>query len=139
MKSLIEKLPNWLRWLLFFPFAIIGFLIINFFIIAINKIFLPNIITDSFIYNSIWLRITADGFSAAGCVWIGSIIVPKYRFRVAIALSLVLIILAFYTVIHYLNLPFHEQVNFSFFDLFVSLIVTIIGSISVSFQFYNKD
>ena len=51
MESLIEKLPNWLRWLLFFPFAIIGFLIINFFIVGMNEIFLPNIIIDSIIYN----------------------------------------------------------------------------------------
>ena len=137
MESLIEKLPNWLRWLLFFPFAIIGFLIINFFIVAINEIFLPNIITDSFIYN-IWLRITADGFAAAGCVVIGSTIAPKYRFRVAIALSLVLIISTFYTAIHYWNLPFYEQ-DLSFFDLVINVIITIIGSISASFQFYNKD
>ena len=79
MESLIEKLPNWLRWLLFFPLAIIGYLIINIVIIAINEISLPNFITDGFIYN-IWLRITADGFSAAGCVGIGSTIAPKYRF-----------------------------------------------------------
>jgi len=137
MKSLIEKLPNWLRWLLFFPFAIIGHFIINIVIIAINEFSLPNFITDGFIYN-IWLRITADGFAAAGSVWIGSTIVPKYRFRVAIALSIVLIISTFFAITHLWNLPFSEREN-SFFDLFVSLIVTIIGSISASFQFYNKD
>ena len=84
MESLIEKLPNWLRWLLFFPFAIIGHFIINIVIVAINEISIPNFITDGFIYN-IWLRIVSDGFAAAGSVWIGSTIAPKYRFRVAIA------------------------------------------------------
>jgi hypothetical protein len=126
----IEKLPNWLRWILLLPIASITYLLINVIIILLNEFTLPNSVTNSIIYN-IWLRIAADGIATYSFVWLGAKIAPKIDFVISIILSVLIIIGSF------LAITLGYEISLSTIEILFSILATIVGSLAAVFSIKN--
>ncbi len=72
--TVVEKLPNWLRWLALIPAS----LLLPFFLLIIWDIFSPEEAKSPF-----WYELSGDVFFGFGTVLIASFITPKYQRRVA--------------------------------------------------------
>ena len=84
MISVIDKWPNWLRWVLFFPTAVVAFSIVYPIVLIGNILFSP--IENSFLYQ---FFISVMGYAASGFafVWFGAIIAPRKQFMVSITMA----------------------------------------------------
>lgn len=72
--TVVEKLPNWLRWLVLIPIS----LFLPFLFLVIWDLFSPEEIKTTF-----WYELFGDLFFGSGIVLVASFIAPKYQKRVA--------------------------------------------------------
>lgn len=86
MIDFINKIPNTLRYIISIPVSLIGVVLLYFIISLGNLLF-----SDP---NSIWYLFTnfiiVNGLNVIIFFWIFNIILPKYRFKITLALSILL-------------------------------------------------
>lgn len=81
----LEKIPDWLRWILFLPASILALLISYPLIIFLNRITMIGFLEGFFV--DIMILFVAGLWSSIGFILVGSIVAPKSNFPVSIILS----------------------------------------------------
>lgn len=84
----VAKWPEWLRWTLFLPAALIGSLIANFSVAILNWISI--VLYTGGESGGIWIDIISSGVFGASFVYLGSWMAPKNQFGVGIALLILI-------------------------------------------------
>lgn len=84
--SWLEKWPAWLRWILFFPAAVIVSLIAS--TLFLFVVSLMGYAKEGTLDGS-WYRLMQSGLLGALLVYIGSYVAPKYQFAIGIGLLVV--------------------------------------------------
>ncbi|PIX11237.1 hypothetical protein COZ73_03150, partial [Candidatus Falkowbacteria bacterium CG_4_8_14_3_um_filter_36_11] len=136
--TFIAKMPTWLRWLLFLPFAIFGSFIVTIILTLLNIISMHWFFRSNNIPLSDVLVPLFGSFLLGGLfVAIGSVTAPKHQRSIAIALLVLLIIYSICSYFYYLiylgsdidipilNTPWQFQV------LFESILTIIGGCVSL--------
>ena len=77
--AFLEKIPSWLRWILFLPLALIAF-------------FLATVIISSGqpeegLFGQIFVWALAGGLAAFVFVWVGAKVAPRAQFQISINLA----------------------------------------------------
>lgn len=83
----LNKIPNWLRWILLLPVSFLALLIVY------PIVFIGNRITMWFMGKSFFqemaILVLANFWSAASFVWVGATIAPRKNFIVSIIMAII--------------------------------------------------
>ncbi len=76
--TFVVKIPTWVRWLFFFPAAVIGSLVLPAIVTLLNEA------TVSGSGTSLWGRVISTAVFAGSFVYIGAIVAPRKQFEIAV-------------------------------------------------------
>jgi hypothetical protein len=80
--AFLEKIPSWLRWILFLPLALIAyFLCLSVFLLVIFQSTGEGLLWQGF------LLVLAKGPSTFVFVWVGARVAPRAQFKISISLA----------------------------------------------------
>jgi len=132
----LEKIPDWLRWILFLPSAFLALLISYPIITIINKITMIGFLGDNNLLVEIGILVLANLWSAVAFIWVGSIVAPKNNFVVSIVLA---VIYSFILGISFFaRLTLGENSSVSWLEMIVTIITGIIAAVGTVYYFYEK-
>lgn len=129
----MDKLPNWLRWILFFPISLLTIIIVYPIINILSNIFA---VSEYGIFDEIWAVIMGSGLTGFCFVYFGSLTAPKYQMIVAIVLTAIYGIVCGMLLTSKLFLGMIA--SSSWFEVISTVIVGILGSIIACYQIYEK-
>ena len=127
-------IPNWLRWLIFLPSALVVLGVTYTVIIWLNTFFYIGFKLPYIEHLSI---IMAAGGSAYCYVWCGARIAPIHQFEVALFLTVIYILLAIIVLFFKFHMGSNSSV--SWFEIFAFAIPGIIVAISACNNFHYED
>ena len=133
--NILQKIPDWLRWILFVPAALLALFVSYPLITIINRISAIGI-GEGFILD-IGILIFANLWSAVAFIWVGSIVVPKYNFIVSIVLSVIygcMLGASFFA-----KFLLGENSSVSWIEMIVTIITGIIAAVGVVRYFYEIE
>ncbi len=135
MEKFLGKFPNWLRWILFIPIALIAFTL-AYPIIKIGNLILG---VGSFqgIIGQILLSAMAGGWSGIFFVWVGAKVAPKSRQIVSVVLAVIIALMSGMSLMAKIIL--NELSSVSWIELIPSLIAGLSGAIAVCYSFYKGE
>jgi hypothetical protein len=131
----LEKIPNWLRWILFIPAALLALFVSYPIISVVNKI-APIGLGEGFILD-IGILVLANLWSAVAFIWVGSIVAPKNNFIISIILSVIygfMLGASFFA-----KLMLRENSGVSWIEMIITIITGIIAAVGVVRYFYEKE
>lgn len=130
-----KKIPNWLRWILFIPAALLALFVSYPIISVVNKI-APIGLGEGFILD-IGILVLANLWSAVAFIWVGSIVAPKNNFIISIILSVIygfMLGASFFA-----KLMLRENSGVSWIEMIITIITGIIAAVGVVCYFYEKE
>jgi len=133
--KILNKLPNWLRWILFIPAAFLALFVSYPVITFINRITIIGFGEGLFV--NIGILILANLWSAVAFIWVGSIVAPKNNFIVSIVLSIIygfMLGASFFA-----KLILGESSSVSWLEMIIFIITGIIAAVGVVRYFYEKE
>ncbi len=131
----LEKIPDWLRWILFIPAAPLALFVSYPIISVVNKIAVIGL-GEGFILD-IGILVLANFWSAVAFIWVGSIVAPKNNFIISIILSVIYgFILG---VSFFAKLMLGENSSVSWIEMIITIITGIIAAVGVVRYFYGKE
>ena len=131
----LDKIPNWLRWILFLPAAILAMLISYPLITIINRLTMIGL-GDVF-FVDIGILILANLWSAVAFIWVGSIVAPKNNFIVSIVLS---VLYAFNLGISFFaKSMLGDSSSVSWPEMIITIITGIVAAVGVIHYFHEKE
>jgi len=131
----LDKIPDWLRWILFIPAALLALFISYPIITIVNKITMIGF-GEGFILD-ILILVLANLWSAVAFIWIGSIVAPKNNFIISIILSMIygfMLGASFFA-----KFMLGENSSVSYIEMIVTIITGIIAAVGVIRYFYEKE
>ncbi len=131
----LEKIPDWLRWILFIPVALLALFVSYPIISVVNKITMIGL-GKGFIID-IGILVFANLWSAVAFIWVGSIVAPKNNFIISIILSVIygfMLGASFFT-----KLMLRENSSVSWIEMIITIITGIIAAVGVVRYFYKKE
>lgn len=133
MDTATFKLPNWLRWILFFPIAVVA-LAITYPIVRVgNFLFSP---VDHELLFQLFTIIVAYGASGFAFVWCGAMTAPRQQFMIAIIMSSIYYLLAVLILISKVKLS--HVVTTSWFDIVSMCIAGSVGATLACYALKNR-
>lgn len=123
--SYIEKLPNWLRWILFLPIAIVGSLLGQIIIGLLSLIITPETSTD-------WIKLVNSYVGTYIFMEIATAIAPKNKDIVAISLTSTITTCIILFFLYFLIVLKTSLYSYDLFLLVVADIITIATMIYVT-------
>jgi hypothetical protein len=145
--AFLEKIPSWLRWILFLPLALISFYYVWFYVSCVVDTLVQLIIpTGKNLFWQILPCALALGLSTFVFVWVGAKVAPRAKFRISIGLA-VLFCLTFFLL--FMGRYFDPEGLFSgaeaelggFFSwtgLIVGFGAGLVGAFAACYLFYRK-
>ena len=131
----LKKIPDWLRWILFIPAALLA-LFVSYPIIAIvNKITMIGF-GEGFILD-IMILVLANLWSAVAFIGIGSIVAPKNNFIISIILSVIygfMLGASFFA-----KFMLGENSSVSWIEMIITIVTGIIAAVGVVRYFYEIE
>jgi hypothetical protein len=133
----LEKIPDWLRWILFLPSAFLALLISYPIITIINKIsmMIVFLVDNTFLVN-IGTLVLANLWSAVAFIWVGAIVAPRNNFIVAIVLATIYTFILGASFMSRLMLG--ENSSVSWLEMAIAIVTGIIAAVGVIHYFYEK-
>lgn len=131
----LEKIPDWLRWILFIPAALLA-LFVSYPIIAIVNRITTIGIGEGFILD-IGILVLANLWSAVAFIWVGSIVAPKNNFIISIIFSVIygfMLGASFFA-----KFMLGENSSVSWIEMIITIITGIIAAVGVVRYFYEKE
>ena len=131
----LEKIPDWLRWILFIPAALLALFVSYPIITIVNKITMIGL-GEGFILD-IGILVLANLWSAVAFIWVGSIVAPKNNFIISIILSVIygfMLGTSFFA-----KFMLGENSSVSWIEMIISIITGIIAAVGVVRYFYVKE
>jgi len=131
----LEKIPDWLRWILFVPAALLALFVSYPIITIVNKITMVGL-GEGFILD-ICILVLANLWSAVAFIWVGSIVAPKNNFIISIILSVIygfMLGASFFA-----KFILGENSSVSWIEMVIILITGIIAAVGVVRYFYGKE
>lgn len=132
----LEKLPDWLRWIVFLPSAFLSLFLVYPIITILNKITVVGFLGENNLLVQIGILVLANLWSAVAFIWVGAMVAPKNNFIVSIILAIV------YSFI--LGISFFARVmlgansSVSWVEMAITIITGIIAAIGTVYYFYEK-
>jgi heme/copper-type cytochrome/quinol oxidase subunit 4 len=134
--KILEKIPNWLRWILFIPAAFLALLISYPIITILNRITIFGFFGENDFLVEIGILILANFWSAVAFIWVGSIVAPPNNFVVSIVLA------GIYSFIlgisFFARLSMDESSSVSWLEMIITVVTGIIASVGTVRYFYEK-
>jgi len=132
---MLERWPNWLRWVLFLPAAIAAMFLAYPIILILNELSIPGYMKG--FLTGMFLRILATAWSTVAFIWVGATIVPHHKVIISVILA---VIYAFVLGAMFVaKLMLGEASSTSWLDVGISIIVGSIAAILVVSYFYEED
>ena len=131
----VDKMPSWLRWLIFFPTGVIASFLIYPLIIIGNRLLSWGEFEGFF--GQLFLFALAGGWFGFVFVWVGARIAPKAQFLVAVVLAVILALIMGASLMSRVMLGHASKV--SWMELLVSIVAGLIGAIGACHYFYEQD
>ena len=131
----LEKIPDWLRWILFIPAALLALFVSYPIITIVNKITMIGF-GEGFILD-ILILVLANLWSAVAFIWIGSIVAPKNNFIISIILSMIYGFML--GVSFFAKFMLGENSSVSYIEMIITIITGIIAAVGVIRYFYEKE
>jgi hypothetical protein len=132
---MLERWPNWFRWLLFLPASVAAAFLAYPIILILNELTIPDY-TKGFL-TEVFLKILAMAWSTAAFIWVGTTIVPHHKLIVSVILAVIYAFLLGAAFVAKLMLG--ESSSTSWLDVCISIIVGSIVTILVVYYFYEED
>ena len=133
--NILQKIPDWLRWILFVPAALLAQFISYPLITILNRIsmigFGESIILD------IGVLIFANLWSVVAFIWVGSIVAPKYNFIVSIVLSVIYGFMLGVSL--FAKFLLGENTGVSWIEMIITIVTGIIAAVGVVRYFYEIE
>ena len=131
----LDKLPDWLRWILSLPAALIALFLSYPLITILNKISMIGI-GEGFFAN-IMILILANLWSAAAFIWVGAIVAPRFNFIVSIiyAVSYSFILGASFLAKFLIGV----RSSVSWLEMGIMIIAGLVVAVGVVYHFYEKE
>jgi len=133
--NILQKIPDWLRWILFVPAALLAQFISYPLITILNKIsmisFGESIILD------IGVLIFLNLWSAVAFIWVGSIVAPRYNFIVSIVLSVIYGCILGVSL--FAKFLLGENTGVSWIEMIITIVTGIIAAVGVVRYFYEIE
>ena len=134
--AFLEKIPSWLRWILFLPLALILFYYIWFYVFCVVDTLVQLIIpTGKNLFWQILPCTLALGLSTFVSVWVGAKVAPRLQFRISISLA-VLFCLFFFRLMGGRYLDPGSLVSWT--EVIVNFGAGLIGAVAACYLFYRK-
>jgi hypothetical protein len=133
--NILQKIPDWLRWILFVPAALLALFVSYPLITIINRISAIGI-GEGFILD-IGILILANLWSAVAFIWVGSIVAPKNNFIISIILSVIygcMLGTSFFA-----KFLLGENSGVSWIEMIITIITGIIAAVQVVRYFYEIE
>jgi hypothetical protein len=127
------NIPNWLRWVLFFPAGLVASGVAYYIAVIINKVFYA-VFWFPFIEYSIILA--AYGASAFAFVWCSAKVAPKHSFRVSVIMAIAYGFVVVFLII--LELFIVNDASTSWFEALLISIGAIVGAVNACKEFYEE-
>ena len=119
--AFLEKIPSWLRWILFLPLALIAH-----FLAIVISMGLTEVLPGYSHLRQIFLWALAGGPSAFVLVWVGARVAPRAQFLISTNLAVVY------------GLFYGLALSDSWTELTVTLTTGLIGAVVACYLFYRK-
>jgi len=132
---MLERWPNWLRWVLFLPAAFAAMFLAYPIILILNELTIPDYMKG--FLTDIFLRILATGWSAVAFIWVGSTIVPHNKLIVSVILAVIYGFLL--GAMFVAKLMLGEASSTSWLDVGISIVVGSIAVVIIVYYFYDED
>lgn len=130
----LEKIPSWLRWILFLPAGLIIFFL------AYPIIMMGNYFFSMGHFENYWGRLflvaLAGGWSAFLLVWVGARVAPRAQFLVSIILAVLYGVIVGFGLMG--GLILRDRGSSSLTEVVISCVAGLIGSIVACYSFYEK-
>ncbi|MDA3916652.1 MAG: hypothetical protein PF690_06735 [Deltaproteobacteria bacterium] len=131
----LNKIPNWLRWVLSLPIALLALFISYPLIIILNKITMIGI-GEGFLTNLVILLL-ANLWSAAAFIWVGAIITPRHNFIVAVIFAV------FYSFIlgasFFAKFSLGSKSSITWLEMTITVIAGLVAAVGVVYHFYENE
>jgi hypothetical protein len=132
---MLERWPNWLRWLLFLPGSVVAMFLAYPIILILNEFTIPDYMKG--FLTDIFLKILATAWSTAAFIWVGATIVPRHKLIVSVILAVIYAFLLGAAFVAKFMLG--EASSTSWLDVGISIPVGSIAGIVVVYYFYEED
>ncbi|HUV50782.1 MAG TPA: hypothetical protein VMW78_07185 [Anaerolineae bacterium] len=131
----LNRIPNWLRWILSLPTALLALFISYPLIILLNKITMIGI-GEGFLTDLVIL-ILANLWSAAAFIWVGAIIAPRHNFIVSIIFAV------FYSFIlgasFFAKFSLGAKSSVTWLEMTITVIAGLVAAVGVVYHFYENE
>jgi len=127
--------PNWLRWILFLPSALVAMLLAYPIILILNELTIP-LYMHGFL-TDIFLKVLATVWSTAAFIWVGATIAPDCKLIVSVILTTIYAFLLGGLFIAKLMLG--QKSSVSWLEIAISIIVGVVTAIVVVAHFYSQE
>lgn len=130
--SFINKIPKWLRWILFLPVALIAALIVTIpFGVVLIMVEHVSPYKDVVLFTKYLIEIIRHFIQGYVFIWLGSLIAPSRKIKISIMLIVIAIIICLGSV--YKTILYYQETHNTFYIpslLIVASICAIIGAIT---------
>ena len=132
---MLERWPNWFRWVLFVPAAFAAMFLAYPIILILNELTIPDYMKG--FLTDIFLRILATGWSTVAFIWVGVTIVPHHKLIVSVILAGIYGFLL--GAMFVAKLMLCKASSTSWLDVGISIIVGSIAAVILVYYFYEED
>jgi hypothetical protein len=132
--AFLEKIPSWLRWILFLPLALIASFLAYPIIMIGNRITAP---FDIGHLGHLFFTALAGGWSAFVLVWVGAKVAPRAQFLISIILAVLFGLVVGFMLMAKFGLG--ERSTVSWTELSISSVSGLIGAVAACYSFYETD
>ena len=141
--AFLQKIPSWLRWILFLPLALIARQFVHFFVCVIVATIIP--IWES-LPRQIFPWALASGLKTFVFVWVGAKVAPRMKFRISISLAVLFCLCSFILLMGRYFDPkgllsgAEAELGglFSWTGLIVDFGAGLVGAVAACYLFYKK-
>jgi len=135
--AFLEKIPSWLRWILFLPLALIAYYLVNLLVYVLVATSIPSQVLP-------WAL--ATGLATFVFVWVGAKVAPRAQFKISINLAILFFLLfSFFLMTKYYNFEglfsgadAELEGLFSWTGLIVDFGAGLVGAVAACYLFYKK-
>lgn len=131
---MLDRWPNWLRWILFLPIAALVWLLAYPIILIVNVWMTPSFLRGFFMEIS--FKALATAVSTAAFIWVGATIAPSHKFRVSLVLAIIIGVLIGFSAVA--KIMFANRISITWTEVGIGVIVGSIAAIVTVADFYEK-